>query len=240
MAAVAIACDLGLTLSVVRLDSLLGSFLGNSAKNLGRVFDSALTRPCVLLLDEFDALGKMRDDAQEVGEIKRLVGSLLQNLDRVQGQQIVIAATNHHHLLDPAIWRRFDVTLHLGKPDIPEITSIMHNIVPNGSLKKDALDIVAALAVGLSGSDITSVIKRALQDEFLHPEEPLLKLLTLGVLARTKGYETSYYHAESKKDLILATHQQVGGALTIRQVARLAGSSPTYAHEVIRASERGN
>ena len=240
MAAVAIACDLGLTLSVVRLDSLLGSFLGNSAKNLGRVFDNALTRPCVLLLDEFDALGKMRDDAQEVGEIKRLVGSLLQNLDRVQGQQIVIAATNHHHLLDPAIWRRFDVTLHLGKPDILEITSIMHNIVPNGSLKKDVLDIVAALAVGLSGSDITSVIKRALQDEFLHPEEPLLKLLTLGVLARTKGYETSYYHAESKKDLILATHQQAGGALTIRQVARLAGSSPTYAHEVIRASERGN
>ena len=103
MAAVAIASDLELPLMVVRLDSLLGSYLGNSAKNLRRVFDNALSNPCVLLIDEFDVVGKMRDDPQEVGEVKRLVGSLLQNLDRVHGRQVIIAATNHHHMLDLAI-----------------------------------------------------------------------------------------------------------------------------------------
>ena len=142
MSAAAVACDLGLPLWVVRLDSLLGSFLGNSAKNLRRVFDDALTKPCVLLLDEFDAVAKMRDDAQEVGEVKRLVGSLLQNFDRVQGKQIVIAATNHHHLLDPAIWRRFDVTLRLDNPAEAKIAGIVASIVPKGSLSKSAVDAV--------------------------------------------------------------------------------------------------
>ena len=63
MSAIAVACDLGLPLLVVRLESLIGSYLGNSAKNLRRVFDNALMRPCVLLLDEFDAVAKLRDDA---------------------------------------------------------------------------------------------------------------------------------------------------------------------------------
>ena len=240
MAATAIACDLGLPLHVIRLDSLLGSFLGNSAKNLRRVFDYSLSRPCVLLLDEFDALAKMRDDTQEVGEVKRLVGSLLQNLDRVQGEQIVIAATNHHHLLDPAIWRRFDVTLHLGKPDKSEIKSIMQDLISKSRLSEGELEGAATLSVGLSGSDVTSVIKRALQDQFLHSGEPLLKLMTRGVLARVRGYEILSYHSRSKKDLVLATNHQAGDALSIRQIARLVDCSPTYAADVIRASEEGN
>ena len=237
MAAVAMACDLGLPLSVVRLDSLLGSFLGNSAKNLRRVFDNAFVRPCVLLLDEFDAIGKMRDDAQEVGEVKRLVGSLLQNLDRIEGEQIVIAATNHHHMLDPAIWRRFDVTLHLEKPGKAELSNIIQGLIPGDRLSEIELEAAAVLSDGLSGSDITSVMKRVFQDEFLYPDVPLRKRFTLGVLARLKGYERSSYNADNKKELIRATHQQANGHLTIRQIARLVGCSAAYAHEVVRASE---
>ena len=239
MAAVAMACDLGLPLLVVRLDSLLGSFLGNSAKNLRRVFDNAVVRPCVLLLDEFDAIGKMRDDAQEVGEVKRLVGSLLQNLDRIQGEQIVIAATNHHHMLDPAIWRRFDVTLQLEKPGKAELSNIILGLIPRDRLSKIEVEAAAVLSDGLSGSDITSVIKRAFQDEFLYPDVPLRKRITLGVLARLKGYERPGYHVDNKKELIRATHQQAGGRLTIRQIARLAGCSAAYVHEVVRDSEEG-
>ena len=237
MAAVAMACDLGLPLSVVRLDSLLGSFLGNSAKNLRRVFDNAVVRPCVLLLDEFDAIGKMRDDPQEVGEVKRLVGSLLQNLDRFEGEQIVIAATNHHHMLDPAIWRRFDVTLHLGKPGKAELSNIIQDLIPGDRLSEIEVEAAAVLSDGLSGSDITSVMKRVFQDEFLYPDVPLRKRFTLGVLARLKGYERSSYNADNKKDLIRATHQQANGHLTIRQIARLVGCSAAYAHEVVRAPE---
>ena len=118
----------------MRLDSLLGSFLGNSAKNLRRVFDVALGKPCVLLLDEFDAIGRMRDDSHEVGEIKRLVGSLLQNLDRVQGEHVLIAATNHHHMLDTAIWRRFDVTLSIDKLDNVDIPRLISRLVPTGGI----------------------------------------------------------------------------------------------------------
>ena len=241
MAAIAMACDLELPLFVVRLDSLLGSFLGNSAKNLRRIFDNALAGPCVLLMDEFDVIGKMRDDAHEVGEVKRLVGSLLQNLDRIQGkQQVVIAATNHHHMLDSAIWRRFDITLHLQKPGRAEIAKIIQGLITRDRLSEAEVRTVATLSDGISGSDITRVVKRALQDEFLYPDEPFLRLITLGVLAHLRGYGSSSLYEEKKKDLILATHQQSGGDLTIRQIAQLVGCSHTYAHDVIRASVKGS
>ena len=238
MASVAIACDLGLPLFVVRLDSLLGSFLGNSAKNLRRVFDHAFSRPCVLLLDEFDAIGKMRDDAHEVGEVKRLVGTLLQNLDRIQGEQILIAATNHHHMLDPAIWRRFDVTLLIGKLDETEIFSLVSELVPKGELSPLNLKAVARLAHGLSGSDITKVLHRAAQDKFLCPKQSFLVRIASGVLARVKGYEESDHHTDSKREMILSVHRQSGESLTVRQVARLVGCSATYAHEVINNMEK--
>ena len=237
MAAIAVAADLVLPLIVVRLDSLLGSFLGNSAKNLRRVFDSAMSKPCVLLLDEFDAIGKMRDDSQEVGEIKRLVSSLLQNLDRVQSGQIVIAATNHHHMLDPAVWRRFDVTLHLDKPNKDELVIIIRRLLPEDSLSKVQVDGLAILSCGLSGSEITTVIKRAIQDRFLSPKEPIARHITRGILARLKGFESSSYYQENKKGLILVTHQHTNGKLTIRQLARLVGCSAPYVHEVLRDSE---
>ena len=182
----------------------------------------------------------MRDDTHEVGEVKRLVGSLLQNLDRVHGGQVIIGATNHHHMLDVAIWRRFDVALHLQKPVKPEMTGIIEGIIPNDRFPSIDVTAVATLMDGLSGSDVTSVIQRALQDEFLFPHEPLGKLLTLGILARVSGYETSPTYMESKRDLILATHRRSGGYLTIRQVARLAGCSHAYAHDVIKAAEMGS
>ena len=237
MASVAIACDLGLPLLVVRLDSLLGSFLGNSAKNLRRVFDNAFSKPCVLLLDEFDAIAKMRDDPHEVGEIKRLVGSLLQNLDRVQGEQILIAATNHHHLLDPAIWRRFDVTLLIGKLDKAEISRLIAELVPRDEISPLNLQAVALLSQSLSGSDITKVLHRASQDRFLCPNQSFLSRITSGVLARLNGYEESYHYTDSKKEMILSVHHRAGEDLTVRQVARLVGCSAAYAHEVIKNME---
>ena len=237
MAAFAIACDLGLPLFVVRLDSLLGSFLGNSAKNLRRVFDNAVANPSVLLLDEFDSIGKMRDDSQEVGEIKRLVGSLLQNLDNVYGRQIIIAATNHHHLLDPAVWRRFDTALHLDKPGYVELKQIYGKHLP-GCLDDHLVDAIAALSEGLTGSDVTNVINRAFQDQFVFADVPFATLLTIGILARVRGFDQLSSLPENKREMILATHEQAKDKLTMRQIALLAGCSAAYAHEVIRKQER--
>lgn len=106
-----IAARLGLPLVVARIDGLISSFLGTTARNIANLFDFANRYACVLLLDEFDALAKLRDDPQEIGEIKRVVNTLLQNLDQRRNFGITIAITNHDRLLDPAVWRRFETHL---------------------------------------------------------------------------------------------------------------------------------
>ena len=98
-------------LYVARLDGLISSFLGSTSKNIRALFDFAAKTPCVLFLDEFDAIAKLRGDSQELGELKRVVNSFIQNLDTLGNQSIVIAATNHQELLDSAIWRRFSYRL---------------------------------------------------------------------------------------------------------------------------------
>ena len=111
-----LAHRLGLPLVTARLDALISSLLGNTAKNLRRVFDFANRQPCVLFLDEFDAIAKARDDQHELGELKRVVNSLLQNMDTYCQHGVLIAATNHQELLDDAIWRRFQTVIEVPKP----------------------------------------------------------------------------------------------------------------------------
>ena len=237
MSAIAVASSLGLPTMVVRLDSLLGSFLGNSAKNLRRVFDGALSRPCVLLLDEFDAIAKMRDDAQEVGEVKRLVGSLLQNFDRLGDRQIVIAATNHHHVLDPAIWRRFDVALSVDTPTRDQISGIVASVVPEGSLSRSSLDALGVLAYGMSGSDASNAVRRALQNSLLAPDESFEKHIAVAMLIKLGSQIEPYDHLMNKKSLVISIRKVTGGSLTVKQTARLAGCNYGYAHEVIASWE---
>ncbi|HZH28300.1 MAG TPA: ATP-binding protein, partial [Azospirillaceae bacterium] len=100
---------------------VIGSFLGETAGRLRRVFDFARTTPCVLFFDEFDVLGKERGDVHETGEIKRVVSSLLLQRDDVPSWTIIAAATNHSELLDRAAWRRFQLRLELPAPGEPEV-----------------------------------------------------------------------------------------------------------------------
>ena len=109
----AIAEALSAPFFVVRYEALIGSFLGETASRLKRVFDYARTTPCVLFFDEFDAVGKERGDVYETGEIKRVVSSLLMQVDDLPSYTVVVAATNHAELLDRAAWRRFQVRLAL-------------------------------------------------------------------------------------------------------------------------------
>lgn len=117
MTANAIAHELGLPMAYVRLDGLVSSYLGQTSVNLRKVFSSMGSNPIVLFLDEFDAIAKKRDDGNEMGELKRVVTALLQNFDNMPDNVFLIAATNHEHLLDPAIWRRFNYVINLGYPD---------------------------------------------------------------------------------------------------------------------------
>ncbi len=114
----AIATALMFPLYVVKYETLIGSYLGETASRLDTLFSFARTRPCVLFFDEFETLGKERGDQHETGEIKRVVSSLLLQIDALPSHVIVIAATNHESLLDMAAWRRFQIKLRLEGPTL--------------------------------------------------------------------------------------------------------------------------
>ena len=114
----AIATELMVPLFVVRYEAVIGSFLGETSGRLKRLFDYARTHECVLFFDEFDTLGKERGDTHETGEIKRVVSSLLLQIDALPSHVIVVTATNHAELLDRAVWRRFQVRLTVPPPSL--------------------------------------------------------------------------------------------------------------------------
>ena len=118
----ALAESTGVPLFVVRYETMIGSYLGETATRLKRLFDYARTTPCVLFFDEFDAIGKERGDIHETGEIKRVVTSLLMQVDDLPSYTIIAAATNHPELLDRASWRRFQLRLPLPLPDSRALT----------------------------------------------------------------------------------------------------------------------
>lgn len=119
----AIAESLAVPFLVVRYETMIGSFLGETASRLKSVFDYARTTPCVLFFDEFDAVGKERGDTHETGEIKRVVTSLLMQMDDLPSYTVVIAASNHSELLDRAAWRRFQLRLQLKRPTRQRLTA---------------------------------------------------------------------------------------------------------------------
>lgn len=112
----AIAYELNVPLLIVRYESVIGSYLGETASRLEKVFAYARERHCVLFFDEFDTVGKERGDIHDNGEMKRVVSSLLLQIDRLPAHVLTIAATNHAELLDRAAWRRFQVRLALPAP----------------------------------------------------------------------------------------------------------------------------
>lgn len=120
-----ISQELGLPLLYTRFDAIVSSYLGETAANLRKVFDYASEGRWVVLFDEFDAIGKGRDDENEHGELKRVVNSFLQLLDGFQSESLLIAATNHEQLLDPALWRRFDEIVYFPRPSLGQIQTLL-------------------------------------------------------------------------------------------------------------------
>lgn len=117
----ALAEALMVPLFVVRYEGVIGSYLGETALRLRKLFDFIRTRQCVLFLDEFDTIGKERGDVHETGEIKRVVSSLLLQVDDLPSHVVVVTATNHPELLDRAVWRRFQLRLSLPNPGVEQI-----------------------------------------------------------------------------------------------------------------------
>ena len=168
-----IAHELGMSMGTIRLSAVISSFLGDTAAHIQRVFDLADSRPMVLLLDEIDAIAKNRDDRNDVGELKRVVNSLLQAMDAFTSQEsIIIAASNHQYLLDPGIWRRFDDVVQFPLPMSADrqkyLKLLLSGVSFTGSFQQ------AARAVSsLSFADIQKVVIEAVKSMILRGDESL-------------------------------------------------------------------
>lgn len=161
-----VAARLGLPLVTARTDSLISSYLGSTAKNLRALFEHAMSRPCVLFLDEFDAVAKLRDDQHELGELKRVVVSLLQNIDALDNHTVLLAATNHEHLLDPAIWRRFAYRVRIERPGASVREKLFAKFLAEATDDK-ALALFAAASEGLTGAEIQQIAQDARRSAIL-------------------------------------------------------------------------
>jgi hypothetical protein len=153
-----IAAELRLPLVDARIDGLISSYLGTTARNIANLFAFANRYRCVLLLDEFDAIAKLRDDPQEVGEIKRVVNSLLQSLDERAETGITIAITNHHRLLDTAVWRRFDNQLEIELPDPEGRFQMLAHFMKPLPQSHPLLRIISYVTEGRSGADLRRLV----------------------------------------------------------------------------------
>jgi SpoVK/Ycf46/Vps4 family AAA+-type ATPase len=161
------SCVLGYPLVYVRFDSIVSSYLGETAANLKKIFEFIENGHWVVLLDEFDVVGKQRDDQYEHGEIKRVVNNFMQMLDNFNGESLIIAATNHQHLLDPGLWRRFDDILLFDLPGNEQLEALYRCYFK--SLKKNTIDFkkLAEKSDGFSGADISQIVAESIREMVL-------------------------------------------------------------------------
>lgn len=228
------AQQLDLPLLTLDLATVMSSFLGKTGNNIRTALEFAQQRPCVLLLDEFDAIAKRRGDEGDVGELKRLVTVLLQAVDEWQPNSLLIAATNHPELLDPAIWRRFDVTLHLGLPDYSQRCLLLEAMGVDQALAK----AVAALAAGQSLSFLDRAVASAKKAQVLGAqsfERALLEWISPHILSTA----TTGSDGVSKRDLeVYLLHYQ---GQTAREIAERFGvSHTTVVRTIKKLRERGD
>ena len=147
-----LAAQLRVPVINARIDGLVSSFLGTTARNIANLFTFANRYRCMLVLDEFDALAKMRDDPHEVGEIKRVVNTLLQNLDARAGTGLTVAITNHDALLDPAVWRRFENHIRIDLPDERTRFAMLNAFLEPLNVDDDVVRTLAFIVGERSGS----------------------------------------------------------------------------------------
>lgn len=172
MAAERIAWDLALPFYKVRFDTIISSYLGESASNLMNLFKHTENFPCVLLLDEFDIIGKKRSgSSSDVGEIHRIVNILLGLLEEYDGEGILISTTNIEGSLDNALFRRFDDFIELPKPSEPEIIDVLKNSFSALDLSKDVdLRSFSKKMIGLSFAIIVKIANDAAKKAIINSE----------------------------------------------------------------------
>ena len=236
-----ICSKIKLPLVTARLDGMISSYLGNTSKNIRAIFEYAQTVPCILFLDEFDAIAKVRDDNNELGELKRVVNSLLQNIDQLKNGSIIIAATNHEHLLDPAVWRRFGFKIPIDVPDDASRKSLVSLFLPENNLSEKEKQILSLSFKGLSGSDIEEICNKSRIDSILTDRQISLSLVfknlfefrNVGRLQNSKDTIEKSIYREQARDL-RAIDEKV---FSYAQIAVILGVSKSYVSSLFKSME---
>lgn len=236
-----IAGELGLELFIARLDGLISSFLGSTAKNIRALFEFASKTPCILFLDEFDAIAKIRGDTQELGELKRVVNSFIQNLDSLGNQSVVVAATNHEELLDAAVWRRFSYRLALTYPSPGEREIMWKQFLGELPFSDKDIELLVDLSEGFSGSDIRESGLRLNRRKISTNKEPTIKdaFQVLKNLALGEGEERRFlsrFRGEEEETISQALRKRNSKLYSHAALGALFGISKATAYR--RAKER--
>lgn len=237
-----IAASLGRPFYIARLDSLISSRLGETAKNIRGIFDFVPARNAVLFLDEMDAIAKLRDDRHELGELKRVVNTVLQGLDSLSDDVVTIGATNHPHLLDPAIWRRFPYKAELGLPDQTVREGLwLHFLYEGDVARKEGVEVLAKASEGLNGADIENVALAARRRSVLGNQEPSLAQILLAVYASSAGsprlLDNRDLTTADKKALTALLHRKAD--ISISEISKIVGVSRQMVHRYIKEESDG-
>ncbi|MBX3384140.1 MAG: ATP-binding protein [Phycisphaeraceae bacterium] len=227
-----IAAQLGLPLITARSDSLISSFLGSTAKNLRVLFEHVKSRPCVLFLDELDSVAKLRDDHHELGELKRVVVSLLQNIDALSNETVLLGATNHPHLLDAAVWRRFSYKLELRPPDA-EARHRMFKLFLGGFIGEgSAVADFVAVSGGATGSDIRHACETAIREAVIDDRSTVSDTDVLRSLVHVRlGTQADFSRDDGP--LVKAVRDLAPDVFTLKRLSALFGSSePTLSRRL--------
>jgi SpoVK/Ycf46/Vps4 family AAA+-type ATPase len=218
-------------LLILDLSAVMSSFLGRTGNNVRLVLDYAKGQDCILLLDELDAIAKRRDDATEVGELKRLVTVLLQEIDDWPATGMLLAATNHPDLLDPAVWRRFEMIVSFPEPDPKRVRQAVRAYLGGKTTDREPWgEILATVLQGRSFSEIERALMAARRAATV-AGEPLDK--HLGEIVRN-SMEQLPRSARAETARLLVDSQ----VLSQRQAYELTGISRDTLRKMSRAASR--
>ena len=178
-----VSYKLELPLVTLDLASSISSFLGRSGQNIRSIFEYAISQNAVLFLDELDSIAKRRDDASDLGELKRLVNVLLKELESCPSSCVIIGATNHPELLDKAIWRRFDRLLTIPMPEEGERMLLLKRHLGrfNQALRNETLKYLSCNTKNVNAADICKMCEHIKRQSLINPTEDI-DLLALGEL----------------------------------------------------------
>ena len=182
-----LAGELGLSLFLVRLDGLITKYMGETAAKLRQVFDATGRTRGVYFFDEFDAIGSQRGLSNDVGEIRRVLNSFLQMIEQDRSHSLVVAATNHPEILDPALFRRFDDVLHYDLPDRPRIAELLRTRLAGSAAARTKWASLAEAAEGLSYAEITRAANEVLKDALIHRRDEVGEADVRAMLAERRA-----------------------------------------------------